>query len=85
MSSAGDLMGGAGAAGGRKRGSRKSIAFQPSSSLMRPATEDNKENGGSKAAPSKKSRSKSLGPGELARLAAEHTQEVPKVGLQGSE
>ncbi|KAF3936615.1 hypothetical protein ABW19_dt0209734 [Dactylella cylindrospora] len=57
---------------GRKRGSRKSIAFQPSS---KPLTEDNKENGGTRAAPSKKSRSKSLGPGELQKVINEQKQE----------
>ncbi|EPS42075.1 hypothetical protein H072_3814 [Dactylellina haptotyla CBS 200.50] len=60
---------------GRKRGSRKSIAFQPSSSLSKPLADDNKENGGNRAAGSKKSRSKSLGPGELQRLSAEEKPE----------
>ncbi|RVD86288.1 uncharacterized protein DFL_004572 [Arthrobotrys flagrans] len=59
----------------RKRGSRKSIAFVPSSSLSKPATEDNKENGGSRAGASKKSRSKSLGPGELQSAVNEQKQE----------
>ncbi|KAF3909232.1 hypothetical protein ABW20_dc0103757 [Dactylellina cionopaga] len=59
---------------GRKRGSRKSIAFQPSSSL-KPPTEENKENGGSRAAQSKKSRSKSLGPGELKSAVEEQKQD----------
>ncbi|KAF3918276.1 hypothetical protein ABW21_db0202783 [Orbilia brochopaga] len=57
---------------GRKRGSRKSIAFQPSS---KPGTEDNKENSGSRAALVKKSRSKSLGPGELQNVIAEQKPE----------
>ena len=59
----------------RKRGSRKSIAFVPSSSLSKPATEDNKENGGSKVGASKKSRSKSLGPGELQSAVNDQKQE----------
>ncbi|KAF3310463.1 hypothetical protein TWF173_009464 [Orbilia oligospora] len=59
----------------RKRGSRKSIAFVPSSSLSKPATEDNKENGGSKVGASKKSRSKSLGPGELQSAVDDQKQE----------
>ncbi|KAJ6256743.1 hypothetical protein Dda_8610 [Drechslerella dactyloides] len=57
---------------GRKRGSRKSIAFQPSS---KPGTEDNKENSGSRAALAKKSRSKSLGPGELQKIVSEQKPE----------
>ncbi|KAK6347218.1 hypothetical protein TWF696_007291 [Orbilia brochopaga] len=60
------------ALGGRKRGSRKSIAFQPSS---KPGTEDNKENSGSRVALAKKSRSKSLGPGELQNVVAEQKPE----------
>ncbi|KAK6527117.1 hypothetical protein TWF281_010309 [Arthrobotrys megalospora] len=60
---------------GRKRGSRKSIAFVPSSSLSRPATDDNKENGGGRAGASKKSRSKSLGPGELQSAINDQKQE----------
>ncbi|KAF3190354.1 hypothetical protein TWF225_002118 [Orbilia oligospora] len=59
----------------RKRGSRKSIAFVPSSSLSKPATEENKENGGSKVGASKKSRSKSLGPGELQSAVNDQKQE----------
>ncbi|EWC44664.1 hypothetical protein DRE_06560 [Drechslerella stenobrocha 248] len=60
---------------GRKRGARKSIAFQPSSSLSKPAIGENKENGGPRAALTKKSRSKSLGPGELLNAALEQKQE----------
>ncbi|KAK6349207.1 hypothetical protein TWF730_009958 [Orbilia blumenaviensis] len=59
----------------RKRGSRKSIAFVPSSSLSKPATDDNKENGGGRTGASKKSRSKSLGPGELQRAINEQKQQ----------
>ncbi|KAK6333151.1 hypothetical protein TWF718_010974 [Orbilia javanica] len=59
----------------RKRGSRKSIAFVPSSSLSKSATEDNKENGGRRVGASKKSRSKSLGPGELQSAVNEQKQE----------
>ncbi|KAF3909715.1 hypothetical protein AA313_de0209047 [Arthrobotrys entomopaga] len=68
---------------GRKRGSRKSIAFQPSSSLLQSNTDDNKENGGNRAAQSKKSRSKSLGPGELQSVVADDkTEKVIKSILQ---
>ena len=58
----------------RSRGSRKSIAYQPSSShtggveVEKDLIREEKENAGTTSTQSKRMRSRSLGPGELQKL-----------------